>query len=247
MKKNRFSVWHKELTDSTNEDAKRAFLENGLENGVFVADAQTAGKGRRGRSFYSPIDGIYMSVLFQSELGPEKVVKVTTAVSVLVAEVIERVTGKSVGIKWVNDLYYRNYKVCGILTEVIPNSDPNGHPAYIVGIGINLAGTGFPDELKNIAGVLYEESVTPEIKQEIIKGIVAGFENLLEHLEHYDYISAYRARSIVLGQEITCYEGNCVRNAKAVDIDDDGGLVIETEDGGCEVLRSGEITIRVKN
>ena len=78
-------------------------------------------------------------------------------------------------------------------------------------------------------------------REKVIKNALARV------LEDYDYISAYRARSIVLGQEITCYEGNCVRNAKAVDIDDDGGLVIETEEGVREVLRSGEITIRVKN
>ncbi len=234
-----------EETDSTNEEAKRFFNQQKGEQALFIAGTQTAGKGRKGRKFYSPAeDGIYMSLLFTPKDALEEVIAVTTAASVVVARAIEEVTGQRTLIKWVNDLFLGERKVCGILAEAVMPAEPGNKMAVILGIGINVSTRSFPEELKTVAGSLMVEQ-TVLCKEKLICKITEGLLTFLEDVRDTSYLSEYRKRSMVLGKEIICYEGAECFFALALDVDDRGGLVIKTQSGEQKVLHSGEITIRL--
>lgn len=155
-----FKIQVVDSIDSTNEALKRLVKEAKASGGehsvdvlhgtVVIAKHQTAGKGRRGRSFYSPEDtGLYMSILFKPEVKMEQMVRITTMAAAAVSCAIEKVSGKKTEIKWVNDIYADGKKVVGILTEAGPDY-------AILGIGVNLwePKGGFPEEIRNIAGAL---------------------------------------------------------------------------------------------
>ncbi|MBQ8254037.1 MAG: biotin--[Clostridia bacterium] len=224
-----------------------AFLKEKCKNGApnlypVVADNQSSGRGRLGRSFHSEIGGLYMSFLLR-EFGSADMMGITAAAGVSVAEAIEKIYGVSCGIKWVNDLIYNGKKVCGILAEGVISDDGiiNG---VVVGIGVNITEptAGFPDEIKDIAGAITDR-YSLEKRNELIKAILERFDR--NHASS-DLIEKYRGRSTVIGKDVRVITPNEAYNAKAIEIDDTFGLVIMTEDGKRKTLRSGEISIRTK-
>lgn len=245
---NDIPVFHYKETDSTNEAAKRLLKNGSCKQALLYADSQTNGKGRRGRTFYSPPEeGVYMSLLFTPEEALENVISVTTATAVIVAEAIEKLTGQTVAIKWVNDLYVRERKVCGILAEAILPQNAGEQTAIIVGIGINVSNQAFPKELEGIAGSLNMPRQDRQLREDLIAEITSGFIQYLENMKEKTYLLRYRERSMVLGKRILCHEGNEQYPALALDIDEDGGLIVALENGERRCLHSGEITIRVKS
>jgi len=232
--------------DSTNDEAKRQWKETKTAPAIYVSDAQTAGRGRRGRSFYSPGGtGIYMSLLLQPESGLEDAVHITTATAVVVAKVLKQYLGAEVGIKWVNDLYFKNKKVCGILTEAVMEANPTEMPAVVVGIGINLSTEVFPEELQEIAGGF---GVTANVveRNELVARIANGLLDFAKDLKDCSFVDEYRELSIVLGKEIRYNDGDVLIRARALDIDSEGGLMVELADGSVKVLKTGEITVRLE-
>ena len=216
-----------ETLPSTN-DACRRLLSAGAGECLVLAERQTGGRGRRGRAFFSPPGGLYMSVAFPAapdELG------LTCRAAVVTAEAIEAVTGRVCGIKWVNDLLYQGKKVCGILAETAGER-------VIVGIGVNLAPAPLPPELEGTVGFLDCGDVRERLAAEIARGL------LRRDAGDRAFLTAYRRRSVVLGREITCYLGERVFRARALEIDDTGALVVEGPDGR-ETLRWGEVSIRI--
>ncbi len=236
---------YKEI-DSTNEEAKRFLADGSVEQALFVAESQTAGKGRRGRSFYSPAGkGIYMSLLFTTQEELSDVIFVTTAVAVIVACALEEVTSTPAVIKWVNDIYMNNRKVCGILTEAVLPTEQCHKTGVVVGIGINVSTDNFPDELRMVAGSLGVKAQEQEVKEALIQSVTEGLIDFLEHVKDHSCIEEYRKRSMVLGQSVICFDGAGSYEAKALDIDKQGGLIVETLSGERKVLHTGEITIRL--
>lgn len=232
--------------DSTNDEAKRQWKATKAAPAIFVSDEQTAGRGRRGRSFYSPGGtGIYMSLLLQPESGLEDAVHITTATAVVVAKALKQYLGADVGIKWVNDLYFKNKKVCGILTEAVVEANPTETPAVVVGIGINLHTEVFPEELRKIAGGFGVVADDVE-RNEMIACIVNGLLDFTKDLKDCSFVDEYREMSIVLGKEIRYNEGDALIWARALDIDSEGGLMVELADGSVKVLKTGEITVRLE-
>ena len=238
-------VYVYETIDSTNDEAKRQWKENKKAPCLFVSEEQTGGRGRRGRSFYSPKGtGIYMSLLIKPSTGLEDAVHITTATSVAVAKCLQKHMGLTVGIKWVNDLYYGNKKVCGILTEAIMEPDNNEHPAVVVGIGVNLSTEVFPDELQETAGSLVSDMANTDVNA-LVAAIAEAVLSFAENIGDCSYVEDYRKMSIVLGKEIRYNEGDVQVKAKALDVDSEGGLMVELEDGLVKVLKTGEITVRL--
>ena len=231
--------------DSTNDEAKRQWKECKNAPCLFVSDEQTGGRGRRGRSFYSPKGtGIYMSLLLQPESGLEDTVHITTATAVIVAKALRDFTGEEVGIKWVNDLYCNDKKVCGILTEAIIEPDSTEAPAVVVGIGINLSTEEFPEELREIAGGLGVDETRADVNA-LVAQIVTGLLDFAKDMRDCSFVEEYRRLSVVLGREIRYTEGDDLITARALDIDSEGGLVVELPDGNVKVLKTGEITVRL--
>ena len=233
--KNIADFYHYETLDSTNLEARRKISRGIKLPAVFIADNQTAGRGRRGKSFFSD-GGLYMSIAV--DVSNKDTVLLTTISAVAVADAIEESTGLSLGIKWVNDLFYEGKKVCGILCEAV--ADISGKiDAVIIGIGVNLNVKSFPKELESIAGSINFPGLD---KEELAKVITEKVINSIN--QPTDIIDQYKKKSIVIGKDITYEQNGIAYFGKAVDIDANGWLVVEDECGEKTLLSSGEITIR---
>lgn len=234
--------------DSTNQEAKRRALDGAGEGLVILAEEQSAGKGRRGRSFFSPAgSGIYMSVLFRPTAEQSKdVVLITTAASVAICRAIRLVLHEEPEIKWVNDVYLRGRKICGILTEAVSDFESGRIDTVVVGIGINyhVPEDGFPEELRDIAGsVCTADNLVP--RNTLAAAVLNELFSLYEGLSERTYMEDYKRWSNVLGKEVRFSSGDDWEYGTAIDIDDDGGLVVRMKNGGEQVLRTGEISLRV--
>lgn len=221
--------------DSTNNEAKRLLgkSDNSL---LIVSEAQTNGRGRMGRTFFSPrSSGIYLSYVFKPSGSVCDNVAVTSAAAVAVAKAINDVLGVSCKIKWVNDIYFDGKKVCGILTEAVGEY-------IIVGIGINVSTKEFPDEIKNIAGSVGDESTD---RSRIVASVINNLETLIVGLPKRTFLEEYRELSLVIGKPITYIIQGENRCGIAQSIDENGCLVVKDSDGRQVILNSGEITIRV--
>jgi len=204
-----------------------------------IATHQTAGRGRKGRAFFSPDGGLYMSVLIRRELTAKTVGLLTCATAVAVARAIESLFPLSVQIKWVNDLLVRGKKVCGILTE---GSVTDGWA--VIGIGVNIAKADFPTDIAAIATSLYNESGKTVTADALAAAILNALEPLLDTLDTGAFLEETRRRSAVIGKDITVYRGAETFKAHAVGIDEAGGLIITTANG-TQTLTSGEVSIRL--
>lgn len=228
----RFGIEHHDVIGSTNDRAKELALK-GMTRVCVTAGAQEQGRGRRGRSFRSePGCGLYLSAV----IPVEEVQMLTVRAAVIVAEAIEELTGVSVGIKWVNDIYLYGKKVCGILAENVP-----GTGSVVLGIGVNLKKQIFPKELAAIASDLETETgfvIEPEEMRDAI------LDRLCEPVPE-DLLDRYRRRCVVLGKPVTVFRGSETFDALAVDLDEAGGLIVE-RDGKRQTLVSGEVSVRTK-
>ncbi|NSW89726.1 MAG: biotin--[acetyl-CoA-carboxylase] ligase [Firmicutes bacterium] len=247
-------VYYLKSVDSTNNYAKQ-IASGGCQDGtVVVADMQTAGKGRLGKSWDSPDKkGIWMSIVLKPLIEPSKVQIITLAASVAVVSGIMHTVGVRGGIKWPNDIILEGKKVCGILTEM--NSEQDKVNYVIVGIGVNVNQDvgDFQEGLRGKAISLksYREIAgmpdTQLKRRDIIKGILVEMEkvyNLIKKGETREIINKWREFSIVLGKEIRVISGNNEYTGRVEDITDDGKLVIKAADGAIHKLVSGEVSIR---
>lgn len=233
--------------DSTNNAAKKLALEGAAHGTAIFAFHQSHGKGRLGRSFISPANtGIYMSILLKPVFDIRQSVLVTTAASVAVVRAIQKVCGQDPQIKWVNDIYLKGKKICGILTEAITDFETGQIQYLIPGIGINCSTKGLPEELLDIAGALDGSFSKNELAAEVLNQLLP----LMDHLEERTFLEDYKKHSLVLGKNIKVYKNGYPEHtpgesARALDIDENGGLIVLYPSGQREVLSTGEISIRL--
>ncbi len=235
--------------DSTNTEAKK-LCESSDGAMIVVSEEQTAGRGRLGRSFYSPKKtGIYMSIVLKPNMQISSAVLVTTAVSVAVCKAIEKISKHEPRIKWVNDIYLNSKKVCGILTEATSNFELGIVENLIIGIGVNISqNEGMPQELSEIATSLFEDEFHGICRNDIVAAIYDEVCEILENdFDKANFMEEYRKYSFIIGEEIKFFKNSEWTNAKAINIDDMGGLVVELPSGKTEVLNSGEISVRKLN
>ncbi|KNZ42543.1 biotin--[acetyl-CoA-carboxylase] ligase [Acetobacterium bakii] len=232
---------------STNQVAKKMAMDGESHGTVVIAEEQTQGRGRMGRDFYSPAgSGIYMSLILRPDVYASEAVLVTTAASVGVYRAIKKVTDKDPQIKWVNDIYLEDRKICGILTEAVTNFETGLVECVIIGIGVNfrLPENNFPGELNDVAGSLFREKPDTLTRNRLAAEIINAVLELCNDLGNRDFLKEYKAHSMVLGHEISVCQHNSWLPARAIDISEDGGLIIENEAGQLQTLNSGEISIR---
>ena len=232
------------VIDSTNTRAK-ALAAQGAPHGTLVcARTQTGGRGRFGRKFHSPdAAGIYMTLLIRPKLPAEKAVMITSMTAVAVARAIERLADVRVEIKWVNDLYVDGRKVCGILCEAGMDFESGQLEYAVVGIGVNTARAEFPEDIRDIATSVGNVCGKDISKNRLIAEICNCMEEMYGQLEDGAFMAESRARSNVIGRNILVLRGGERYPARAIDIDDQGSLVVETEDG-IQTVRSGEVSVR---
>lgn len=236
-----------ESLDSTNTYLKKRAAGGAPEGTVVIANAQTAGRGRMGRSFASaPGLGIYLSMLLRPSTEAECVQSLTAGTAVAVCRAVERVCGVAPGIKWINDLFLKGKKICGILCE---SSLKDEKAEYVVlGIGLNVITRpqDFPEELRGSAGSLYSQTGIVYERGKLISAMISELSAMYEawKTDPCALLDDYRRRCIVLGKtvEVSPVTGG-VFTAAAEEISDDFGLVLRLPDGSVRTVHSGEVSI----
>lgn len=219
-----------DTVDSTNTEAKRLLAQGFTSDRVILADCQTQGRGRLGKSFYSPKgSGLYMSLMMEHSLSVEELSLVTPFAAVAAYDAIVAVCGVEPEIKWVNDLYLHGKKICGILTELVENT-------LIIGVGINCT-TVFDGELSAIAGSLNAEGIRCRLAAEL----VGRLRNLKQAMQEKTFLITYRQRSMLIGKTVTIVgEDGCYT---VTGIGDWGELQLRSMNGNIRELRCGEVSV----
>ena len=236
-----------DTVDSTNTYAKQLAKQGAPHGTVILADHQTVGRGRLGRSFSSPAGmGIYCSVILRPECRPQALLHLTAMMAEAARRAIAESTGLSPDIKWVNDLVLNGKKICGILTELEATLEKTDF--VVVGVGINCrqAKEDFPPELRETAASLSQAAGRPidseAVAAELIRQIFLASEALLTAPE--PWMEAYRSHCITLHREVQILGGETVRRGYAEDMDSSGALLIRLADGSLETVASGEVSVR---
>lgn len=241
-----WSVTETEEIPSTNTALKELARRGAPAGTVLIARRQTAGRGRMGRSFYSPDGtGLYLSALLRPDCPPGEALNVTVAAAVAACKSGEQVCGNPLGIKWVNDLYRDGKKVCGILTE--GETDPKtGRLNFVIcGVGFNVCPpeNGFPEELSAIAGSLCDR-FDPSLRISLAGAFLKEFRQALT-ADPKAVIDEYRNRSILIGRSVFAPDGAFPGEATVLTVDGGGGLVLRFPDGTERTLTAGEVSVRL--
>lgn len=231
--------------DSTSLAMKQMALESRLPHGsMVIANEQTKGKGRKGRDFYSPKDsGLYLSVLLYPDKTVRESLELTAEAAVAVCRAVEKCCKISLKIKWVNDLYLEEKKVCGILTEAVTDLETGDIEFVVVGIGLNLKSPeeGFPEEIRQKAGVVLPAGEAVDRNQ-----LAATIVNeLLKETEKKGIPKEYIRNNLVPGRTICLVQGTDRRIVKAEEILPDGRLLIQNEQGREEILSGADVSLEL--
>lgn len=243
---------------STNDIAKE-YAASSSENYLIIAKSQSGGHGRKGRVFYSPKGcGLYFSLLLHPRIDFSRATYLTCMAAVAVCRAIEQVQseievhpGSSLRfepkIKWVNDIFMNDRKVCGILTEGYTSIEDGSLSYVIVGMGMNLymPGDGFPKEIKNVAGVIFPEGENEEnVKNRLCTAIVTEFMRFYQKGDTPQLIDEYRRRSMLIGHYVKILSDSASPcYGKVEGIDDACHLLIRLDNGELKELSSGEVSV----
>ena len=244
--------------DSTNTTAIEMIGQGAENKTLVVANTQLKGKGRLGRTFYSPKDtGVYMSMILRSNMSIDKSILITSAAAVATSRAIKETTGIDSKIKWVNDIYIGDKKVSGILTEAVTDFESGSISHIIVGIGVNCSTENFnvfDGQLSNKAGAITAVSDADYVNR---NQLIASIANNLIELYHqiqqgdFSFMKEYKEKSYLLGKDVNVYrtptqDMSNVTAARVLDITEMGGLVIQLEDGTTETITTGEVSVRLR-
>ncbi|HCQ88948.1 MAG TPA: biotin--[acetyl-CoA-carboxylase] ligase [Clostridium sp.] len=240
------NILHYNTIDSTNKAAKSLAIEGIEEGTVIVSEEQTSGRGRLGRSWVSPkSSGIWMSIILKPNISPMMASRVTLIGAAAVHKALEEISIDA-KIKWPNDIVLNNKKLCGILTEMSGEMDKLNY--IVMGIGLNVNEEDFSDELKNIATSLKIEKNEHINRKELFGKILNNFEILYDEFKNHGNIASTvnicRKNSLLLGKEVRVINGMKTVTVKALDLDEDGELLVEYEDKSKGKIISGEVSVR---
>ena len=235
--------------DSTNTYAKKIAKEGAPHGTVIVAGQQTGGRGRMGRSFSSPANmGLYLSVVLRPICAPEELMHLTCAAGLAGMRAVQTLYGICPGIKWANDLVIGTKKLGGILTELGLNPVTGLVDYAIVGIGINCRqkNTDFPEEIRGIATSIQEATGNPCSVEQLTAALIQELYHMDTALisKKAEIMKDYRRNCITLGREIAVTQSDHTFRATAVDVDDDGGLLVKQDDDSVITVNFGEVSIR---
>ena len=241
-----------ESTESTNKTLQAMALDGAPDRQVVIADEQTKGRGRLGRSFNSPKNsGIYFSYLMKPDKkSPQDATTLTAWTAVAISDAIKEACGIEPEIKWVNDLVLNKQKICGILTEMSIESESGMIQSIIIGIGVNVneLKEDFPEEIRDIASSLYVETGKRYSRSKIAAAMVKHMDKLYDNWPESaeKYLKIYKSKSITLGKDVSVRftDDEEPKHAKAIDINNDFSLQVEYEDGTTEAVFSGDVSVR---
>ena len=236
-----------ESIDSTNVEAERMAMRGAPHGTVIVAKEQTAGKGRRGRTWESPAgENIYMSILLRPHLAPEKAPMLTLVMAYSIAKAIRNQGFDGIQIKWPNDLILRGKKICGILTEMKMNGSQIGH--VIIGVGINVNTKRFPEDLKDKASSLFLESGKKQEMEKLIQDILnefgADYDTFLKEENLSFMVDNYNSILVNCGKEVVILEPGNEFTATALGVNEKGELIVRLPNGEKQTIYAGEVSVR---
>ena len=231
-----------DILSSTNDFAKELINSNTFKNGTtIIANSQTEGRGRFARKFYSPANtGIYFSSILKVSLPIQDVSLITIISAIAVCKAITRHTNLKPKIKWINDIYLNNKKICGILVENISNSTNLKSKGIVVGIGINSSTENFPKDIENKAGSIMYDKLS---RNKLIAEIINNLFDLAKDVYDKKIIEEYKSLSLVLNKEITYTKNNKFFTATAIDINNNGNLIVKDSNNNVIVLENEETSI----
>ena len=236
-------------TSSTNNEAKRLAADDVVEGTIVVSEAQTLGRGRLNRGWFSPPGGgVWVSVILRPPFPPQEAPKCTLMAAVATVEAIREASGLNCGIKWPNDILWQGRKLVGILTEMSAEMDAINFVVLGIGINVSLQESDFPEELRNIGA-----SVSMGAEREVSR--VEVLQKLLERLEYWyqvvkqegfePVLEAWRRESVTLGQPVRVLAGEETYDGVAEELAEDGSLLVRTENGLRRVL-AGDVSLRLQ-
>ena len=240
-----------DTVDSTNNVAMQIADPETKREKVIIAGMQTAGKGRRGRSFFSPgRTGLYMSFLLYPQMDFTQATRLTCMMAEAVCRAIRAETGLETQIKWVNDVYYQGKKIVGILTEGRTSMEDGSLAFVVIGTGLNLfpPREGFPKDLRAPAGALLDAAPDAATINRMYAAIIEQFFALYRNPDRNAFLEGYRARSLLIGQRVQIHRfgGNEKQpdgeTALVTGIDENCRLLVKYDDGKTEALSGGEVS-----
>lgn len=233
---------------STNDYAKDLAKENAPEYSLVIADTQTHGKGRMGRTFVSPSGvGIYMSIILYPKTTLKTSQLITSCVAVGISKAIDNICKCNSKIKWVNDIFLNDKKISGTLTEGAIDFETNSFKYAIVGTGINVRSTRniFNDELSEIATSIEDVTGLKVSRSRLIAEVLNNVYHQLNNIENKTFFDEYVKRSLIIGKDVIVTEDGKECIARAIGIDENAGLIVKFfHDGTIKTLNSGEARIK---
>jgi BirA family biotin operon repressor/biotin-[acetyl-CoA-carboxylase] ligase len=239
-------IYYFDTIDSTNTKAKE-LAETGHPSGTFVvADQQTAGKGRRGRTWDSPAgNSIFMTLLLKPEINPNNASMLTLVAAMAVCSSVRKVTGAQAMIKWPNDIVVDGKKICGILTEMSAQFDYINH--IVIGIGINVHNEDFPEEIRATAGSLLQACGKRFHRADLIETFLEEFERVYAiYLQTEDMTGLQKEYERLLanmGRQVSVLDPKEPFEGRAMGITKRGELVVDTWESR-KLVSSGEVSVR---
>ncbi len=237
-----------DTVSSTNRAAK-ALAEEGTGITVVAAKEQTQGRGRKNRDFFSPNGGIYLSAIFYPHLYVEDSMYLTMSAAVAAVRAVEEYCGVKAGIKWPNDLVYQGKKLCGILMETSVEAETGRIQSAVIGLGMNVNTDHFPEELEPLVTSLKQVTQKTWSRTQLLSRILVWLMRLVPLCEtetgRQEIGQAYRELSVLLGKTVTVLEKGERFEARILDIQKDGRLVLEDQEGKQRLCGAGEVSVRV--
>ncbi|MCT4663239.1 MAG: biotin--[acetyl-CoA-carboxylase] ligase [Tissierellales bacterium] len=239
-------IYYYDSVGSTNVEAKKLADKNSGEGWIVIAEEQTEGKGRLGRTWQSPKKtGIWMSIVLRPDVEPREVPQLTQLAAAALIEALAKF-GIEAQIKWPNDIVINGKKICGILTEMTGTIERLNYIILGIGMNVNLEKNDFPEELLDKATSIYMENGQKMNRQELVGEVLNSIEKYYKYFvahDHEKYLDVCRANSVLIGKTVRIIKHNKERKGVAVGIDNNGALIVEIE-GKLEKVISGEVSVR---
>ena len=236
---------------TSSNDVARDLVETGAPEGTYViVECQSKGRGRMGRTFISnEPNGLYMSIILKPHIAPSQCQLITVLLAVAVRQAILKTSGIETKIKWVNDIYKEDKKICGILVEGKMTPENDRFEYLVCGIGVNIEPPqgGFNEEIKDIAEALYPLNQSPKnYKALLTVAIIEELFKYYDEIERREYLEIYKNESYLINKEVNVYVGNETVGGTVTDFDENGNLIILGDDGQYHGFYSGEARVRKK-
>ncbi|GAV11173.1 biotin--[acetyl-CoA-carboxylase] ligase [Paenibacillus sp. chi10] len=232
-------------TESTQNEAAVWALEGAADGAVIIAEEQTGGRGRQGKSFHSPAGkGIWMSLILRPQIPLQFTPQLTLLSAVALCRAMKRMTDVDLGIKWPNDILYEDKKVCGILTESSAEDERLVHVIAGIGISVNLEEHDYPEELRSKVTSLKIASGKEIDRASLLAECLFELEQLYKLYVEQGFApirTLWEAQSVTIGRSLSVTTPNGIVSGVAQGLDDSGALIVLGEDGCYRKIFSGDV------